>query len=127
MKMKIVEVFPTLFYDFNFPQDQIRPLCEEIQDKKEELKRRYYNDDNCVVPQLLPLNTTRSCSYNSNSSLLRSVQNTIKIRIVVSTVSSFAHTRRTTVDDDGSWCCGNGSVLHTDGSVGHTYIIHPPT
>ena len=50
MKMKIVEVFPTLFYAFEFSQDQIRPLCEEIQDKKEELKRRYYNDHSEPIP-----------------------------------------------------------------------------
>ena len=44
MKMTLHEVFPTLFYNFDFSQDQIRPLCEEIQDKKEELKKSYYND-----------------------------------------------------------------------------------
>ena len=55
MKMKIVEVFPTLFYDFEFSQDQIRPLCEEIQDKKEELKRRYYNDHHTLSNHSEPI------------------------------------------------------------------------
>ncbi len=55
MKMKMVEVFPTLFYDFDFPQDQIRPLCEEIQDKKEELKKRYYNDHHTLATHSEPL------------------------------------------------------------------------
>ena len=45
MKMIIREVFPTLFYEFDFSvQDQIAPLVEEIQDKKNEIKK-YGEDD----------------------------------------------------------------------------------
>ena len=49
------EVFPTLFYEFIFSQDQIIPLCEEIQDKKEELKRRYYNDYHTLLTHSEPI------------------------------------------------------------------------
>jgi len=41
MKMKALEFFPVLFYGVNFSQDQVMPLCEEIQDKKEIIKKRY--------------------------------------------------------------------------------------
>jgi len=43
MKMTLREVFPTLFYEFNFSQDQISPLYKEMQDKKEIIKNRSYD------------------------------------------------------------------------------------
>ena len=48
MKMRALEIFPVLFYEFIISQDQIIPLCEEIQDKKEIIKKRY-NDTVPVV------------------------------------------------------------------------------
>ena len=38
MKCETVEYFPTLFYEFTWTEDEIRPLLEEIQEKKEEIK-----------------------------------------------------------------------------------------
>ena len=44
MEMTEWGVFPTLFYKFIFSQDQIVPLVEEIQNKKEEIKKIYRNN-----------------------------------------------------------------------------------
>ena len=41
MEMTVRGVFPTLFYEIIFSQDQIVPLVEEIQNKKEEIKKIY--------------------------------------------------------------------------------------
>ena len=35
MKCETVEYFPTLFYEFEWTEDEIRPLLEEIQEKKD--------------------------------------------------------------------------------------------
>tara|TARA_Y100000310_G_C20525096_1_gene735595 strand:+ start:450 stop:1025 length:576 start_codon:yes stop_codon:yes gene_type:complete len=43
------EVFPILFYEFIFSQDQIIPLCKEIQDKKKIIKKRH--DDQPINPE----------------------------------------------------------------------------
>ena len=45
MKIKIQEIFPTIFYEFKFSQEQILPLCEEISAKKIEIKKRYEDSD----------------------------------------------------------------------------------
>ena len=44
MKTTRLELFPTLFYEFIFTQDELNPLCKEIENKKEEIKK-IYNDD----------------------------------------------------------------------------------
>ena len=44
MKTTRLEFFPTLFYEFIFTQDELNPLCKEIENKKEEIKK-VYNDD----------------------------------------------------------------------------------
>ena len=43
MKITIQEVFPTLFYEFKFSEEQILPLYEEITSKKDTIKK-VYND-----------------------------------------------------------------------------------
>ena len=45
MKVSIKEVFPTLFYEFQFSEEQILPLYEEITAKKIEIKKRYEDWD----------------------------------------------------------------------------------
>ena len=39
MKTTRLEFFPTLFYEFIFTQDELNPLCKEIENKKEEIKK----------------------------------------------------------------------------------------
>ena len=41
MEIEIQELFPTIFYEFKFSEEQILPLCEEITAKKTEIKKRY--------------------------------------------------------------------------------------
>jgi len=38
VKCEVVEHFPTLFHEFTWTEDEIRPLLEEMQEKKEEIK-----------------------------------------------------------------------------------------
>ena len=44
MQAKTVEYFPTLFYEFNWTEDEIRPLLDEMQEKKEIVKYKYLNE-----------------------------------------------------------------------------------
>ena len=44
MKVTIKEVFPTLFYEFIFSQDEIIPLCKEMENKKEKIKKLYSDE-----------------------------------------------------------------------------------
>ena len=37
----IHELFPILFYEFQWTEDEIRPLLEEVQNKKETIKERF--------------------------------------------------------------------------------------
>ena len=50
MKITKQEVFPILFYEFLFSADQIAPLVEEIQNKKEIIKKKY--NDSPTDPEL---------------------------------------------------------------------------
>ena len=45
MRIGRLEVFPTLFYVFDFSQDQIIPICKEIAANKTEIKKRYLESD----------------------------------------------------------------------------------
>jgi len=40
MKCETVEYFPILFYELNWTEDEIRPLLDEVQEKKEKIKQR---------------------------------------------------------------------------------------
>ena len=44
MKWKTIEYFPTLFHEFIWTEDEIRPLLEEVNAKKEAIKWKYLNE-----------------------------------------------------------------------------------
>ena len=50
MKKTTQEWFPVLFYEFIFSQDEIIPLCEEMENKKDEIKKRYNDEFEFGIP-----------------------------------------------------------------------------
>ena len=44
MKWKTTEYFPTLFYEFTWTEDEMRPLLEEMEEKKKAIKWKYLNE-----------------------------------------------------------------------------------
>ena len=44
MKWKTTEYFPTLFYEFTWTEDEMRPLLEEMEEKKKAIKYKYLNE-----------------------------------------------------------------------------------
>ncbi len=42
MQSKTIEYFPTLFYEFRWTIDELRPLLDEMHEKKDKVKEKYY-------------------------------------------------------------------------------------